>query len=105
MRRWAEAAASARERRALWRGNAQRLYGVAVELAEIAQLQGQEPAADDAADSRENSDQLVIDVLREAIAAGLPAETHLASDSRFDYLKGNPDFAKLLQNETPAATE
>jgi eukaryotic-like serine/threonine-protein kinase len=94
--RWTSATEEALRRRELWRENAQRMFGVAVELAEIAE-RSRETAAEAAdADLSERLDREVVATLREVLAAGWPAEINLASDTRFDYLKGSPAFAALL---------
>jgi hypothetical protein len=95
-KRWAEAAAVALGRRELWRENASRLYGVAGELAEIAQQAGAADPAEPGRLSRDSLDREVLTTLRQVLAAGWPPGIDLASDARFDYLNENRDFAKLL---------
>jgi serine/threonine protein kinase/tetratricopeptide (TPR) repeat protein len=89
------AAYAATARRELWRDNGQRLFGVAVEMAEIARL---ERASDSAADNSGTAelDGEIIKTLRAACDSGWKDKNLLADDERFEFLQNHPDFERLL---------
>ena len=92
-----EAADVALKRREIWRGNGDRLFGVAVELAAIDQASpagGQHAADGDKSQLRYD----VIATLREAFKSGLHGEIDLASDERFAYLRDDEQFKGLMAN-------
>jgi tetratricopeptide (TPR) repeat protein len=95
-----EAGDAALARRELWRGNGDRLFRVAVELAELG------------ADSRHQYGKAnvqtttwadeVVATLRLAIDAGWPADIDLRSDERFAHLRSDEKFAALIAERTAA---
>jgi tetratricopeptide (TPR) repeat protein len=102
-----EAAETALARRELWQGDGPRLFGVAVELAEIGReadsaLRGpRDPTVLRGSPNPARAEQ--IDVGREIIAtlqqvqeSGWPPEIDLATDKRFDYLHGQAAFEALV---------
>jgi tetratricopeptide (TPR) repeat protein len=88
------AAYAATARRELWRDNGQRLFGVAVEMAEIAQLERADSAAD--GNSTAELDGEIIKTLRAACDSGWKDKYLLADDERFEFLQNDPDFERLL---------
>jgi len=94
--RWSDAAATALERRALWPADAQRLVGVAAELAEIAR--GWQASANSAVETSERAriEDEVIATLDQARKQGLPSQLDLISDERFASLRDHKRFAELL---------
>jgi hypothetical protein len=96
-RRLDDAAAAALARREVWKGNGERLLGVAAELAAIDRASHE--AADDKAQRPEASGELadeIITTLRQAHDSGLPSGIDLATDQRFAYLKSDKDFGALM---------
>lgn len=91
--RWDDAVAAAVARRALWPGNGERLFGVAVELAEI----GRAAAGDAALGDRVNRETIA--TLRQACAAGFQNAASLAEDERFEHLYDDRAFQELVGGE------
>jgi serine/threonine protein kinase len=80
------------ERREVWQGNGQRLFGVAVELADIARLGGT-----DGSDSTTQEIQSeIITTLETANRAGWKEQSQLAEDARFAFLRHNERFKQLV---------
>lgn len=98
--KWDEAKDVALARREIWRGNGDRLVGVAAELAAIDQtVRAQRAGREDGAASEELAEKLdnaVIDTLRESVGHGNSHAADLAKDERFAYLRGNNEFVKLV---------
>jgi len=94
--RWPDAAATALRRRALWQEDAERLVGVAAELAEIAR--GWQASTGDSADASQRSriEDEVVATLDRAREHGLPSQVDLTSDERFASLRDHKRFAELL---------
>jgi serine/threonine protein kinase len=91
--RFDEAARIALARREIWKDNAERLIGVAAELAQIRKL------ADGSTDPSALSldpDTDAVATLRHAGDIGWPAEIDLASDARFTHLQSHAEFAALI---------
>ncbi len=88
--RLSDAAKAALARRDIWKGNGERLFGVAVELAAI------DCAARDDAKHDGKLTNEVVATLRQAHDAGWPREIDLATDERFAYLKSNEQFNTLV---------
>lgn len=94
--RWSDAAATALRRRALWQDDAERLVGVAAELAEIAR--GWQASIDGSAAATERAqlEDEVVATLDRARERGLPSQVDLTSDERFASLRDHKRFAELL---------
>jgi serine/threonine protein kinase len=97
--RWDEASEAALLRRDIWRDDGERLFGVAVELAELARQvrdEQQRPAAADEVIERLHN--LAVATLRQAFDRGYsyPVATNLAGDRRFAELRGNVPFEELV---------
>jgi serine/threonine protein kinase len=91
-----EAAKAAVARRDVWRGDGQRLLGVAVELAQIeSTMAGGEQGTTSPARSRK-WDNEVVATLRLAHKSGWPADYDLEADERFAHLKDHRGFAALI---------
>jgi serine/threonine protein kinase/tetratricopeptide (TPR) repeat protein len=94
--RLAEAAQIALARRDIWKGNAQRLFGVAVELAQLdvdsrSSADGVTQGATELALAEE-----VVTTLWQVHDSGWPGDIDLAADARFAHLHDNQTFAALL---------
>jgi hypothetical protein len=91
-----DAAQVALARRDIWKGNAQRLLGVAVELAQLdvdsRTLTGE--ASEDIT-KRSLADEVVA-TLRQVHDSGWPAKLDLATDARFAHLHDDEKFSDLL---------
>jgi hypothetical protein len=88
--RWGEAHQLASTRRELWRGNGQRLFGVAAELAQIAQCsQGTSSPLDPSA---------ALHTLHESLSISDEPPTDLAADPRFKSLHNLPGFDDLVND-------
>jgi serine/threonine protein kinase/tetratricopeptide (TPR) repeat protein len=98
-RQIAAATQAALARRKVWRGNGQRLFGVAVELAEIARTSASELSSDE---KRELHGE-VIKTLRLSREAGWHDTTELADDERFSFLRDNQKFEQLIADVNGAA--
>lgn len=93
---WQEAAETALARRELWKGNGERLLGVAAELAELdcdVKLQksdngGKLPAS--------YIDQDVLTTLQQAFESGWPRTIDVSADERFACFKQNARFATKI---------
>lgn len=92
--RWDAAADTALARRAIWRGDGQRLYGVAVELAGIGRALSEQRSVD--ADLYERVDRETVATLRQALQSGFSPDQDVAHDARFAHLKKNKQFADLV---------
>jgi tetratricopeptide (TPR) repeat protein len=101
-----DAAQVALARREVWKGNAQRLFGVAVELAQL----DVDSRASNGESSEESAD---LDLAGELVAtlwqvhdSGWPREVNLAADARFAHLHDHDDFTALLAqiSDEPAAS-
>jgi tetratricopeptide (TPR) repeat protein len=88
----AAAAQTAIARRDVWSGNGPRLFGVAVELAEIARL-GEPNAADH--ETRKLHEE-IITTLAASRDAGGQSPIQLAEDERFKFLRQNKQFEQLI---------
>jgi len=94
--RWDEAADAALTRREIWRASGPRLFGVAVELADLGQqLTGNSPENDGL---RQRVDDQTVATLEQAFDNGYhdSNERPLANDKRFEHLHDNEQFAKLI---------
>jgi hypothetical protein len=90
-------------RRDVWRRNAQRLIGVAAELAQIARdrLAGAANLRDD--ETHRLNDE-IIGTLQAAREIGWPDQFQLATDERFALLRKNPKFERLTEEADRRAT-
>ncbi len=79
-------------RRGVWRGNGQRLFGVAVELAEIARMNQTDVSNNETRKLHEE----VIATLQASRDSGWSDRTPLAEDERFSFLRQNPQFEQLI---------
>ncbi|MEX0642049.1 MAG: serine/threonine-protein kinase [Pirellulales bacterium] len=100
------AADAAVARRELWQGNGERLFGVAVELAEIAGAWRTNTSTSPGDDLRK-LDLEIIRTLRAARESGWHDEADLAADDRFAFLRQDKQFAQLIADAVPhnATTE
>jgi hypothetical protein len=87
-----EAVTASMERGALWPNQTERLQSVARELAVTYRHMTESHAAD--ARSKDRCARAIVDILREALAAGLPAER--LQRSEFDVLADHAAFRALL---------
>lgn len=93
-----EAIRVALARRELWPNDPQRLFTVAEELALASQrLTGDERSGRTA----QQGAALVLETLRQAVAAGLAVPANLGSNAAFAALKNQAGFADLVKNELP----
>jgi serine/threonine protein kinase/tetratricopeptide (TPR) repeat protein len=94
--RWDEAVEAALARRQIWRASGPRLFGVAVELAELAPLVA--GTSDDTNKLRQQIDLEIIATLEQAFDNGYhtPPNKSLTDDARFSHLHDNEQFAKLI---------
>jgi len=92
-----EATELALTRRQLWQGNGERLFGVAIELAQILQKSGQsnESADHSALDSLRSS---IVATLQESLEAGYRPQNDLAVDPRFENLRNEPGFRDAISS-------
>jgi hypothetical protein len=99
---FADAVQTALDRRDLWKGNGERLLGVATELAELdASMKSHSAAPSDAI--RKDLTNDVITTLDQAYASGWPTSVNLAKDERFAGLRKNQRFAaKIAEFNTQA---
>ena len=84
--RVAEAAEQALERRVLWRDDADKLFGVALELAQL--LDDEKPD--------EGFAEEIVSTLASALQAGYQPQVDLSDDERFRQLHDDEDFQNLL---------
>ena len=87
--RWGDAAEQARSRRTLWRDDGERLFGVALELAQLA-----------ASVNYSTNDILsseILETLAAALQAGYRPEQILSSDPRFRQWHDHPQFQELME--------
>lgn len=91
-----EALEIALERKRLWLGDAERLFGVAVELAAAAAAEGGEQVEPDQRQNAEWADQVVL-ALEEAVAAGFGDAGRVRSQPEFDLVRGHPRFKQILE--------
>ncbi|MCH8840934.1 MAG: tetratricopeptide repeat protein, partial [Planctomycetes bacterium] len=89
--RFDEAAELALTRRQLWQGNGERLFGVAVELAQILQSRGQQNEPVDSL-SVESLRSAAVATLQESLEAGHRPQIDLTADPRFENLRDQPGF-------------
>jgi tetratricopeptide (TPR) repeat protein len=94
------AADAAVARRDVWQGNGERLFGVAIELAEIAAA-WRANTSTATNDDLQKLDREIIDTLRAACAAGWHDEAVLAEDDRFAFLRQDKKFAQLIAEAVP----
>jgi tetratricopeptide (TPR) repeat protein len=96
--RFDEAVELALTRRQLWQGNGERLFGVAVELAQILQSKGQpnEPADSSSVKSLRSA---AVATLQESLEAGHRPQIDLAADPRFDILRDEPGFTEAINSQ------
>jgi eukaryotic-like serine/threonine-protein kinase len=92
-KRLSEAAQSAIARRELWKGNGERLLGVAAELAEIEAVMRTDRSTPTAERANPNLEDEVLATVQQAYDAGWPGKIDLATEERFAYLKNNERFA------------
>ena len=92
-----EAAKAAIARRDVWRGDGQRLLGVAVELAQIENTMADGDQRSTSPGRTGKWDNEVVATLRLARKNGLPADYDLATDERFAHLKNHRGFVALIQ--------
>jgi tetratricopeptide (TPR) repeat protein len=90
-----EAADAALERRKLWGNNGERLFGVAVELADIARRSRERSGGAKLNDAK-RVDAEVVKTLRQAYKSGWPGAIDLPVDERFAYLHDNEQFSALI---------
>ncbi|HEY3395370.1 MAG TPA: serine/threonine-protein kinase [Lacipirellulaceae bacterium] len=91
-----EAGQIALARRDIWKGNAQRLFGVAVELAQL-DVSSRASTGETTLDGAELSlAEEVVATLWLVHDSGWPGEMDLAADARFAHLHDNEKFAALL---------
>jgi tetratricopeptide (TPR) repeat protein len=91
----AVAVQAALDRRELWKGNGERLLGVASELAELDASVKSRPAASSDVNQKDVTND-VLATLDEAYKSGLPAGLDLAKDERFASLRKNERFAAKI---------
>jgi eukaryotic-like serine/threonine-protein kinase len=89
------AAEAALARREVWQDNGQRLFGVAVELAEIARLRTADASGNGGNETEDLSDE-IINTLRAAGDNGWHDQETLAVDERFAFLRENQEFERLV---------
>lgn len=90
---YADAMATTLHRRDLWSNDAERLVGVAAELAEIGR--GWQAAGENDADRAKLEDEIIA-TLDQARRQGLPDQLDLRHDERFASLRDHKRFAELL---------
>jgi tetratricopeptide (TPR) repeat protein len=94
--RLTDAARVALARRDVWKGNAQRLFGVAVELAQIdVDARTSTEAIHQNVTNLDLADKVVA-TLWQVYDSGWPREIDLAADARFAHLRGDEGFAGLM---------
>jgi tetratricopeptide (TPR) repeat protein len=89
------AIAAALARRELWLGNGKRLFGVAVELSEIARLAAAGGSGSGVDDAPNLSDE-IISTLQSAYESGWHEGSTLADDERFAFLREHQDLKRLV---------
>jgi hypothetical protein len=94
--RLADAAQVALARREVWKDNAERLFGVAVELAQL-DVDSRQSTGDSSPSAAELAlaDEVVA-TLWQVHDSGWPSDVDLATDARFTHLRDNEKFAALL---------
>jgi tetratricopeptide (TPR) repeat protein len=97
------AADAALARRDVWQGNAQRLFGVAVELADIARHRGSDASND--ANIVENLNEEIVATLQAACDHGWQDKSLLADDQRFSFLRENEEFERLVAGRDDGAAK
>ena len=98
------AANTAIARRDVWQGNGERLFGVAVEMAEVAGAWRAESPQTSTDDLRQ-LDQEIINTLRAARDNGWKDDQDLAKDERFSFLRADKEFAQLVAAVEPRDAE
>jgi tetratricopeptide (TPR) repeat protein len=94
--RMAEAAQVALARRDVWKGNPDRLFGVAVELAQLDADSRTSPGESSSDGAELSLVGEVVATLSQVHDSGWPADVDLASDERFSHLHDNEHFTSLL---------
>ncbi|MEX2139158.1 MAG: serine/threonine-protein kinase, partial [Pirellulales bacterium] len=94
--RLADAGQAALERREVWRGNGERLLGVAAELATIAEELRTKMDVSTADDGPRKLDDEVLATLRLAHQSGWPRHIDIAKDERFASLARNERYAAAV---------
>jgi serine/threonine protein kinase/tetratricopeptide (TPR) repeat protein len=94
--RLADAAQIALARRDVWKGNAQRLFGVAVELAQLDADSRKSTGVPEEDGAELHLDDEVVTTLWQVHDSGWPSDIDLAADERFAHLQENEHFAALL---------
>src|SRR6185503_2849259 len=79
-KRWTDAKKAALDRRTLWTGNADRLLGVASELADLRTAALKSP---DSKDEIKLIDRDVLETLQQSYDCGWPREIDLGADKQF----------------------
>jgi len=93
--RIADAADAALKRRALWKGNGERLLGVATELAELGDASKKQPSGSKDTAPKDLDDN-VIKTLELAYESGWPRTIDVATEKRFAGLQSNPRFSEKV---------
>jgi hypothetical protein len=100
-----EALQAALARRQLWRGNSERLLGIAAEMADIADAAQQQPADAKAKTLASSLDEVILFTLNQAYENGWPRTIDLA-EPRFTSLKKTERFtAKIAELNERASRE
>lgn len=92
--RTAEARQQARARRALWIGDGERMFSVAVELAQLA---ASDDAAEDEAAAQSKVADEVIETLAVALQNGYQPQIDLRTDERFELWHDHPRYRALSE--------
>jgi hypothetical protein len=94
--RWDAATDAALARREIWRGDGRRLFGVAVELADIGRAVVDQTAGSD--ELRQRVDRETVATLQQAFDNGYqdPHDRTLTFDQRFTHLRDNRQFVDLI---------
>jgi tetratricopeptide (TPR) repeat protein len=94
--RLVDAAQVALARRDVWKGNAERLFGVAVELARLDVESRQSTDGSNQSDAELALADEVAATLWQVYDSGWPRDVDLGADDRFAHLRDNEHFAALL---------
>jgi tetratricopeptide (TPR) repeat protein len=102
--RFAAATDAALARRQIWQQNGQRLFGVAVELAQIASA-SRDANGDHGSQKADKLTEEIIKTLRAARQNGWYNQSSLATDERFAFLREDRRFEQLIADwDRPATT-